>query len=67
MILATTIQDRLKPHFNNYFDFDVRYLDKWIMKYPDLFPKYMRQNKYEVKVVWINNFTEYRYEIHKIE
>lgn len=65
MILGTTIQNKLKPHFKNYFDFDIRYLDRWINNYPNLFPKFMIKGNFEAKIVWNKDFTNYRWEIHK--
>jgi hypothetical protein len=65
MILGTTIQNRLKPHFENYFDFDIRYLDRWINSYPNLFPKFMKDKKFEAKFIWNKDFTDFRWEIHK--
>lgn len=67
MILGTTIQNKLKPYFDNYFDFDIRYLDRWVKQYPNLFPKFILEGNYESKFVWNKDFTDFRWEIHKIK
>lgn len=65
MVLLTTIQKKLKGVISESqlrYEFDVRYLSKWINKYPNMFPKFVRENKYEI----IFNPELYRYEFHKI-
>jgi hypothetical protein len=68
MILATTIQERLRllvptPETLVY-DFDVRYLSRWIQAYPSVFPKYVRENKYKIEIVLLHG--DYRYEIRRL-
>lgn len=64
MILLTTITKRLEKITGNdkvYKGFDCRYMDKWIKLYPDCFPRYMLNNKYNITF----NYLKLRYEIYK--
>ena len=63
MILAKTIQDRLTIEKGKSvcFDFDVRYLGKWIEKYPKIFPSYMLNGNFTPYF----NPVKYRWEILK--
>ena len=62
MILLTTITDRLeKVHENIRFEFDVRYMDKWIKMYPNAFPQYVKNNNHNI----VFNPKKLRYEIYK--
>lgn len=42
-----TILDKLHL-FIDYKEFDCRYMEKWILKYPHCFPKYCIKGNYEV-------------------
>ena len=64
MILLTTITKRLEKITGNdkvYKEFDCRYLQKWIRLYPNCFPRYMLNNKYNISF----NYLKLRYEIQK--
>ena len=64
MILLTTLTKRLEKITDNdkvYKEFDCRYMDKWIKLYPDCFPIYMLNNKYNITF----NYLKLRYEIQK--
>jgi hypothetical protein len=66
MILLTTILDKIekeiKPEHNLRFDFDCRFMDKWIREYPQCFPKFVKENRYNI----IFNRNLLRYELNKI-
>ncbi len=51
MILGNTIQDRLRKVVESIetftYDFDIRYMQKWINKHPQCFPKFMLNGNYE--------------------
>ena len=64
MILLTTLTKRLEKITDNdkvYKEFDCRYLQKWIRLYPNCFPRYMLNNKYNISF----NYLKLRYEIQK--
>lgn len=63
MILAETIQDRLTKEVGKsiVYDFDIRYLGKWLRNYPQCFPKYMLKENFTP----IFNAVKYRWEVHK--
>lgn len=48
MILWDDILTELLKKGINPYDIDVRYLQKWIRSYPELFPKFIIENKYEL-------------------
>lgn len=65
MILLTTLTKRLEKIIGNnkvYKEFDCRYLQKWIKLYPEIFPNYVKDNKYSI----IFNYKKLRYEINKL-
>lgn len=65
MILAKTIVKRLEAVNGSLgYDFDVRYLDKWIRLYPQCFPKFILSGNFETRFVWKNS--DFRYELHKL-
>lgn len=51
MILAETIQNRLRKVVENVqtftYDFDIRYLQRWINQYPQCFPQFIKRGNYE--------------------
>ena len=53
-----TILDKLNL-FIDYKEFDCRYMEKWILKYPHCFPKYCIKGNYDV----IFNSKKFRYEV----
>jgi len=57
MILGTTIQDRLEKVCETpstfRFDFDIRYLAKWIRLHPSVFPKYVLEGNYNLNFNWV--------------
>lgn len=61
MILATTIQYRLSKASGKCitYDFDIRYLDKWIKQFPNCFPKYILSGNFTPYF----NPSKYRWEI----
>lgn len=63
MILGTTIQNRLDIANGSPvgFDFDIRYLDKWIRLYPNCFPKFVLNGDFTT----VFNTDKYRWEIVK--
>ena len=63
MILWTTILNKLEKNVNsNELRFiDIRYLDKWIKKFPHCFPKFIIQNNHKI----IFNSNKLRYEFSK--
>lgn len=63
MILATTIQDRLSKAVgrNINYEFDIRYLDKWIRMFPNCFPSYVLSGDFTPYF----NPDKYRWEILK--
>lgn len=65
MILGQTIYKRLTKSVgkNITYDFDIRYLSKWIDKYPECFPKFIRENNYKI----IFNSEKLRYELFKLK
>lgn len=69
MVLGITIQNRLAEVVENpqnlCYDFDIRYLGRWISKYPNVFPKFIREGNFEPKFVWNDKLKEFRWEIHK--
>lgn len=64
MILNETIINRLEKVKGSsiYPNYDIRYLEKWIEKYPQCFPKWMLKGNYKL----IFNLELLRYEIYKI-
>jgi len=56
-MLWRTIYRKLILH-EHYSDIDVRYLDRWINKYPEYFPKFIIKRNY----VLIFNNEKLRYE-----
>lgn len=66
MILLTTILNKIekeiKPEHNLRLDFDCRFLDKWVREYPQCFPKFVKENKYNISF----NPNLLRYELNKI-
>jgi len=69
MILGTTIQNRLDIAQGSPvgFDFDIRYLGRWLIIYPECFPKFMLNENFTT----VFNGNLLRWEIikgkHKIE
>lgn len=63
MITDQLIYNRLvKSHGKNLrFEFDIRFLQKWIDLYPDVFPDFIKQNNYKT----IFNHKKLRYEFIK--
>lgn len=41
------LENKLREKGVNGYDIDIRYLKRWIDKYPDIFPKFMREDRYE--------------------
>lgn len=65
MILAATIQKRLEDLVDIKilsYQFDCRYLSRWITLYPQCFPVYMRKGNFSITF----NSVKLRYEINKI-
>lgn len=66
MILATTIQERLKSVCESpdtfMYDFDIRYLQRWINSFPFCFPKFILSGTYESYY----NADKMRWEIKKV-
>jgi hypothetical protein len=64
MILWTTILDRIekiiKPDDNIRF-IDIRYLQSWITKYPNCFPKFIQKNQHNI----VFNSNKLRYEFYR--
>lgn len=44
------------------FEFDCRYLNRWIREYPDYFPSFVREGNYSI----VFNSLKLRYELWKI-
>lgn len=66
MILGDTIYKRLNKIHNSKsfrYEFDIRYLSKWIKLYPDQFPNYVIDGNYEL----LFNSNKLRYEIYPIK
>jgi hypothetical protein len=63
MILWSDILTELLKKGINPYDIDVRYLQKWIRLYPELFPKFIIENKYELKF----NYDFLQWEIYEIK
>lgn len=65
MILGSSIYSKLIAAGENpknlRYDFDIRYLQKWIKKYPSIFPKYILSGNYFLKFDW----NKTRWEIYK--
>lgn len=65
MILNSTILSRLQKVIGNdenlQYDYDIRYLGRWIKKYPSVFPKFMIKGNFES----IFNWELVRWEIYK--
>lgn len=64
MILLETIQKRLSRHVDSRvlrYELDCRYLDRWIREYPDVFPRFIRENRFNI----VYNYKLIRYEFHK--
>ncbi len=65
MILNSTILSRLQNVICDneilQYDYDIRYLDKWIKKYPSVFPKFMLKDNFQPIFNWELN----RWEIYK--
>lgn len=64
MILWTTILNKISNIIKSDDDLkfiDIRYLDKWIKKYPNCFPNYVLDNKYNIYF----NPNLLRYEFHR--
>ena len=64
MILLSTIQKNLlkfKTHKELRYEFDIRYLEKWVNLYPSCFPKYVINNNYKI----VFNSNKLRYELHR--
>jgi len=65
MILLTTLTKKLEKIVGKntvYKEFDCRYLQKWIRLYPEIFPNYVKNNKYFITF----NYEKLRYEINKL-
>lgn len=65
MILLTTLTKKLEKIIGKntiYKEFDCRYLQKWIRLYPEIFPNYVKNNKYSITF----NYEKLRYEINKV-
>jgi hypothetical protein len=69
MILATTIQDRLLKVVENpktfCYDFDIRYLERWIKLYPKCFPMFVLCGNYKTEFVYNDRIKDFRYEFKK--
>lgn len=64
MILLTTIQNKLELHISKAtlrFEFDVRYMKRWIEEYPQCFPNFIINGNYKT----IFNYEKLRYEFHR--
>lgn len=64
MILWTTILNKLSTNLKPEDDLrfvDIRYLDKWIRKYPFCFPKFVLNNNHNIYF----NPNKLRYELHR--
>jgi hypothetical protein len=59
--LWDTIYKKLVSNGVHPYDIDVRYLDKFIRLYNDIFPKFIRERNYTLYY----NPLEYRYEFYK--
>jgi len=70
MILATTIQNRLLKVVESpetfCYDFDIRYLQRWVNLHPQCFPKFILKGKFEPKFIWNDKLEDFSWEIHKI-
>ncbi len=61
-MLLSTIQNKIeKVHGSLSFDFDVRYLERWVRNYPNCFPKFILNGHYKTIIVWNKNGTDYKY------
>lgn len=63
MVLWNSIYKKLILKRVKHYDIDVRYLQKWIKLYPELFPKFMLNNNYSLNF----NSIKLRWEIYKIK
>ena len=64
MILANTIIDKIEKVKGGSitFDFDIRYLQRWINEFPQCFPKFIIKGNFQP----IFNWGKMRWEIYKI-
>jgi len=65
MVLWFTILTKLETEINDYSVsrfIDIRYLNKWVTKYPQCFPKFVVRNQHRIEF----NSKKLRYEFHKI-
>ena len=48
MILGITIQTRIEKELGRsiVYDFDIRYLQRWINQFPKIFPRFIHNNNY---------------------
>lgn len=52
IFLWSTIYNRLLSKGIDGFEIDIRYLDRWIKKYPECFPRFMLENNYTATFNW---------------
>jgi len=56
MILGTTIYDRIQKVCESpstlMYDYDIRYLGRWMKKHPQCFPKFMLKEKFQPTYNW---------------